>query len=101
MPSAPLPSQSAATGVHPGPPYANGVISGAPGPFVFRKYHVAVAGLNTPIESLPSPSQSPTTGIHPAPPYANGVMSGAPGVLLLRRYHVAVAGLNTPTVIVP
>src|SRR3954454_4023150 len=61
-------SQSPATGAHPGPPYANGVKSGAPGVLLFRGYQVAEPGSKAPTVVVPLPSQSPTTGAHPGAP---------------------------------
>src|SRR4051812_12001747 len=76
-------------------------MSGAPGPLVFFRYQVAVAGSNAPMVVTPSPSQSPTTGSQPAAPKRKGAMSGAPGPLVFFRYQVAVAGSNAPRVAVP
>src|SRR5262245_58609349 len=97
----PSPSQSPTTGLQPGAPYWKGVMSGAPGPMVFLRYQVAVAGSKTPIPSAPSPSQSPTSAIQPGAPKANGAVLGAPGELLSRRYQVPVSGSKTPTVVLP
>src|SRR5262249_42849164 len=92
---------SPTTGTQPGAPNWKGAISGAPGPFVFLRYQVAVAGSKAPMVTTPSPSQSPTSGIQPGAPKANGAVLGAPGTLLSRRYQVALSGSKTPTVASP
>src|SRR5262245_14974652 len=101
----PSPFQSPTAGIQPAAPYANGVMSGAPGLLLLRSNQVStpvvVLGRATPMVVMPSPFQSPTTGRSPGCPYLNGGMSGAPGLLLLRRYQVMVAGPTTPMVVMP
>jgi hypothetical protein len=43
-------------------------MSGAPGPLLFFRYQVMVAGSTTPMVTVPLPPQSPTTGIQPGAP---------------------------------
>src|SRR6266542_3928232 len=69
--------------------------SWAPGPLLFFRYHVAVAGSTTPMLVIPSPFQSPTTGSQPGAPKANGAISGAPPVRGFFRYQTP-SGLTTP-----
>src|SRR5262245_54300755 len=64
-------------------------MSQAPGPLLFLRFQVMVAGSTTPMVTVPLPSQSPTTGIEVGLPYWNGARSGAPGALVLRSFQVA------------
>src|SRR5262245_34329287 len=56
------------TGSQPGAPYLNGLKSGAPAPFLLRRYQVPVAGSTVPMPVLPELVQSPATGSQPGAP---------------------------------
>src|SRR5262245_59791056 len=64
MPGEPLPLQSPATGAHPGPPKANGVVSGAPVELLSRKYQVAVAGSKEPTAGTQRSSSGSHSSCH-------------------------------------